>query len=519
MIVVGAGPVGLAAAIELAGRGCRVRVIEQADRIGRQPRAKTTNVRSMEHLRRWGLAGQVRAAAPLPPDHPNRVVFATGMFGRAIADFTNCFNADPVRDPRYPEPAQWIPQYEIERLLHAHAQSLPGCTISFATALESLRQDDGGVTVHLADGAHLRGRYLIGADGAHSRVRDALGVTMQGDARLAKSLTLVLRLPGLSARHPLGDALMYWLIDPQVPAVMGPMDRDDVWFWGSPIPPDARMSETEIAALVAKSLGPDTRFEILASDFWIARRLQADRYGAGRVWLAGDACHLHPPFGGHGMNLGIGDAVDLGWKIAATLQGWGGPALLPSYETERRPVHQAVIAEAVENMASLGQHFASPLLHADDEAGEKARQAAAAAIHAAKDREFHSLPVVLGVAYHSDLVINDGHPMPIGNDPAQPIAGGRAPHAWLADGHSLFDRFGPDFTLLQLAPGDPSALLSTMQARNIAISHLHLDDSELTRQYGAAFTLIRPDQHIAWLGDSAADLTPLLPRIFGLAQG
>ena len=518
VLVVGAGPVGLAAAIELARRHCTVRVIEQSGRIGRQPRAKTTNVRTMEHMRRWGLAGQVRDAAPLPAGYPNRVAFGTGLFGRVVSEFTNCFNADRVRDDRYAEPAQWIPQYEIERILRGHAEGLPGCTITFGTALSGFHQDGDGVTAELADASRVRARYLIGADGAHSTVREALGVTMQGDSRIANFLSLVLRVPGLSARQTLGEALMYWLVNPRLPGVMGPMDRDDVWFWGTPIPPDARLSAGEISELVTRSLGPDVAFEILVTDFWIARRLQADRYGRGRVWLAGDACHLHPPFGGYGMNLGIADAVDLGWKLAATLQGWGGPALLPSYEAERRPVHAAVIAESVENMTSLGQHFVNPLLDSDGPDGDAARAAANAAIQAAKDREFHSLGLVIGYGYGPSPILPEtcvaAPPMAAEYVPSA-APGSRAPHAWLTDGASLFDRFGQDFTLLQFGPANHTALLDAAASAGMPITHAVLEDKALHALFAANLVLVRPDQHVAWRGDTAADAAAIVARARG----
>ena len=451
-------------------------------------------------------------------DYPNRVVFGTGMFGRVVSDFTNCFNADRVRDDRYPEPAQWIPQYEIERILLDHAQSLPGCTIAFNSALASIVQDADGVTAKVADGSQIRARYVIGADGAHSKMRDLLGISMRGDDRMLNFLSLVLRVPGLSARTTLGEALMYWLVNPELPGVMGPMDREDVWFWGTPIPPGTRLDTAEIAALVARSLGPDVAFEVLITDFWIARRLQADRYGAGRVWLAGDACHLHPPFGGYGMNLGIADAVDLGWKLAAIVQGWGGAALLGSYEAERRPIHTAVMDEAVDNMASLGRHFANPLLDGASAEGNAARVAADAAIQAAKDREFHSLGLVLGYGYGNSPILPEGT-QPSSQAPGAYVPsaapGQRAPHAWLADGASLFDSFGPGFTLLQLGEADPTPLLEAASASGMPLHHAIIQDDTLKALYGANLALIRPDQHIAWRGDHPKQAQQIIARAQG----
>ena len=294
-----------------------------------------------------------------------------------------------------------------------------------------------------------------------------------------QALTLILRAPGLGRRQVLGDALMYWLVNRTGPCVFGPMDRDDTWFLGAQIPPDAPMDAEAHRARAARAVGPDIAFEIIASDVWSALQLQAASYGTARVQLAGDACHLHPPFGGYGMNLGIADAVDLGWKISALLQGWGGAGLLASYEAERRPVHRRVIDESVENMGTLAQHFFHPDIEDAGAAGDAARATAAAAVQASKDQEFHSLGLVIGYDYESSpIVVPDGSALPprtVSTYRASAHPGRRAPHAWLAD----------------------------------------VSREGLGELYGARLALIRPDQHVAWRGDTAADAETILDRVRG----
>jgi hypothetical protein len=244
----------------------------------------------------------------------------------------------------------------------------------------------------------------------------------------------------------------------------------------------------------------------LTTDRWIAARVTALGYGAGRVYLAGDACHTHPPFGGYGMNMGIADAVDIGWKIAAMVQGWGGPNLLASYEAERRPVHDQVMDEAVKNHSVLSQHLVDPLLEATTAEGDATRRAVGARILETKVNEFHTLGVVLGVNYAgSPIVAADGTTPPPFSRIYTPSAspGCLAPHAWLADGSSLYDHFGEGFTLLCLRGRDGVERFGTAARElRIPLTVFAPERPGLRDLYGADFALIRPDQYVAWRGDA-----------------
>ena len=529
VLVAGAGPVGLSLAIELGHRGISCLVVERNDRVGYSPRAKTTNVRTREHLRRWGIANALRKASPIPPDYPPTVVFATRMNGPELARFENALHASRNRNELFSEESQWVPQYTLEDVLRQHAASLPGVRIAFGQELGAIKQDDAGVTatvrdVQTGEAKTLRGRYVVGADGARSSVRDAIGAQMRGDTPSMKNYSIIFRAPGLAARQIHGEAIMYWLVNADVPALVGPMDQHGLWFFmATKLADDVDPATVDPVALIRRGIGlADLDIVIVRRDPWVARSLIADTYSKGRVFLAGDACHLHPPFGGFGMNMGIGDAVDLGWKLAATIQGWGGPDILASYQLERRPVHERVINEAVTNYATVGNQLVRPALEDLGPDGETARREVGATILRTKAREFNTLGVVLGYRYEgSPIIVSDGTAAP----PEHPtdyvpsaVPGCLAPHLWLQDGTSLYDHFGDGYTLLITGTDADGveAFSVAAEARGFPLKVVKPDDDRLMSRYEARFALIRPDQHVAWRGSQLPNNAgPLLDRLSG----
>ncbi|MES2261097.1 MAG: FAD-dependent monooxygenase [Pseudomonadota bacterium] len=529
VLIVGAGPAGLAMAIELGSRGIACIVVERNERVGYAPRAKTTNVRTREHLRRWGIAGQLAAASPLGLDYPSDVAFVTRLAGYPLAKFDNAFYCAPERNPLYSEHAQWIPQYTLEEVLKAHAQTLACVQFRFNSELESFIQDAHGtqaVIRSLTDGTlhAIESEYLVGADGARSTVRTAIGATMEGHYGLSRNYNIVFRAPGLAEAHSHGRAIMYWQINDEVPSLIGPMDSGDTWFFmPTGVPRDFTLSKSAAADLIRKATGIDLPYEILSSDEWVASRLIADRYSDRRAFLVGDACHLHPPFGGYGMNMGVADSVDLGWKLAAVLRGWGGAGLLDAYEAERRPVHHRVMDEAVANHALLGTQLSQPGMEAQDEAGERLRSQVGAAIQECKGREFKTLGVVLGYRYDdSPLIVSDGSAPPppdVLNFTPSACPGSLAPHAWLDDGSSLYDGFGSGYTLLVTGDEDAGDIEQAQRdARELGIPLVALlpRADGLADLYQARLALIRPDQHVAWRGNAwPRDGAELLRRVAG----
>jgi 2-polyprenyl-6-methoxyphenol hydroxylase-like FAD-dependent oxidoreductase len=507
VLIAGGGPAGLAAAAELSLHGVPCVVVEPRAQVShRRPRAKTTSARTMEHLRRWGVAGRLRAAAPLPVAWSQRVVFCESLTGNQITEFDGAFGLTPRRDDRFAEPGQQVPQPVVEEVLRAHLRERPGVQLRLGHAVTGLAQDGGGVTVSVRDGEGsaytVRARYVLGCDGAGSVVREQVGVRFAGRSDPRPNFNVVFRAPGLDTH--LGPAVQYWVVGGPTTGLIGRLDLNGTWWAGFP-GIDASYGSTHASELITGLVGRPAAHEVLATDPWTARLMLADRFGAGRVLLAGEAAHVNPPWGGHGFNTSVGDAVNIAWKIAAVTHGWAQPQLLDSYEHERRGVAEQTLACAESNMGALAGD-----LPAD-----------AAAIQRAKASEFYSLGLVLGYSYAGSPLVQPSQaagPPSAGADTTgyAPAArpGDRLPHAWFPDGASLYDRLGTGFTLVgPEGPGRPegpkgsepqgpgglggsgSGLAARARARGIPLTFAEPPPDYPWRD---DFLLVRPDQHIAW---------------------
>ncbi|WP_375387115.1 FAD-dependent monooxygenase [uncultured Amnibacterium sp.] len=504
VVVVGGGPVGLALATELGLQGIACAVIEPRAEVSTvRPRAKTTSARSMELFRRWGLADRLRARAPIPVDWSGDVVFCTTAAGAEVTRFTGTLGLDLSGSDLVAEAGQQIGQPVVEQVLRESLAEADGVTVLLGSRAIRIDADEDGVDVLVEDAAGrssaLRARYVVGADGARSIVREAMGAGYEGGNAGKPNLSIVFRSARLGGLiHD--RAVHRWILNPAAPGVVGPLDLGDVW-WAIATgrPEDDR--DADPAALVRAMVGADIDVDVLGTDPWQARSLLAGSYRSGRLLLVGDAAHQNPPWGGHGFNTGIGDAANLGWKLAAVLQGWAPPALLDTYETERRPVAAATIAIAGRNARTLATELASDELMAGPDRFAAARPAAAATVQRTKHIEFHCLGLVLGYGYGEGA----GDQTTDGAD-FHPVAavGNRLPHHWIGPGDSLYDHLGAGMTAIG-DDADTASLVAAAVRRGIPIAAVPGGLVDALERFGAAVVLVRPDQHIAWLGQA---LTP-----------
>ncbi|MGH3210431.1 MAG: FAD-dependent monooxygenase [Trebonia sp.] len=505
VLISGAGPVGLALAVELGLRGVDSLVVEprlQPTRL--RPRAKTLNARTMEHARRWGLAERLRSAAPLPVSWSQDVSFCTSFLGEEVTRFTGVLGL--ADDGDSPERGQQMPQYALEEVLRDVVTELPAADLRLGWRLHSLdATGPGPVHATVLDPAGnavtVTAEYVVGADGARSVVREQIGARYVGSTALRPNTGVVFRGEELGRVAPHPPAVQTWLLNRQTPGMMGPVDRNGLW-WLIAFGVDGRSAGFDPRRLISGAIGRDLPVEVVSTDPWTARMELVDQCRSGRVFLIGDAAHLNPPFGGHGLNTGIGDAVDLGWKLAACLAGWGAPRLLDSYEAERRPLHQRVIDEATANMATLAPELLDDGLDWPGPEGDKARSAAARRIAQTKRAEYFSSDLVLGHRYVGSPVLQVSPPGP-GAWADCAAAGRRLPHLWVSPHVSTLDLVAGAHTLLVADGGLGARAGRAAAAAGLPATVTQLE-RPLMRRLGAELLVVRPDQVVAALWPSPA---------------
>jgi hypothetical protein len=381
--------------------------------------------------------------------------------------------------------------------------------------LESFEQDAVGVTATLRDVESsktetVRAQYLVGCDGFDSTVRRLLGIEIRGEPHIDWSMTIYLRIPDLDLQHDKGKAFRYVFVGPKGTwSFLSLVDGKDLWRLQLVDLDEARLQNADIPALVRRCMGGDVAYTIEGKDLWVRKRTVADRFMDGRVFLAGDAAHAHPPNGGLGMNTGIQDAFDLGWKLAATTEGWGREGLLESYDAERRPASARAAEVSLKNYRRLvSAQQRAEILSATPE-GATARGAIGRQLVEENERSWHPTGVHLGYIYHpSPVVIPDGTATPAddtyGYRPTT-FPGARAPHVWLAADRSTLDLFGGGFALLEFADVAATGIERAAAHRGVPLTIHRIDHREAAALYERALVLVRPDGHIAWRGDHEPD--------------
>jgi 2-polyprenyl-6-methoxyphenol hydroxylase-like FAD-dependent oxidoreductase len=530
VLIAGGGPSGLALAIELGWRGIRCLVVEQTEGKVEFPTTNLANTRTCEHLRRWGLADRMRYESGYPTDYPRNYVFVTRMNGYEVARFDHPANGDPnSRSPYSPEGRLWISKPYFDPVLRHHVSTLPTVEVRYQNSLESFRQDDQKVVADVVDtqsGKHtpIEADYLVGCDGGKSIARHRLGIQLQGVFAQGMNVAVLFRSPLLSmSRH--GPAVQYQIINAQIQGAIAAVDGRDLWRLNIRGVRPEQLDSLNAPEKVRYALGENIPFEILAVRPWTGHCVVAERYQDNRVFLAGDAAHLLWPAGGFGMNTGVGDAVDLGWKLTAVHQGWGGSRLLESYEPERRPIGMINVNEAGEMRAGFDTQIPfSPVLEEDSEEGNLLRQKARAAILRTRAKEFQhdSAGIELGYRYeNSPICVPDGTAAPAldhGLYVPSTWPGARAPHVWLKDRRSTLDLFGRGFTLLVLSSKITDTAPFAIAARKVGLplDVVSLDEPQVGQAYERPLVLVRPDGHVAWRGDALpADATEIIDRVRG----
>jgi 2-polyprenyl-6-methoxyphenol hydroxylase-like FAD-dependent oxidoreductase len=513
VLVVGGGPVGLALAGDLGWRGIACTLIEQSDGSIFQPRMDLVGIRTMEFCRRWGIVPAVEGS-PYPRDYAQDNIYLTSLTGYELGRerFPGIGQAPPPKES--PQRRERCPQNMFDPILRAFAASQNNVALRYRTRLVSFTQnaDQVAAVVENAEtGAReeILARYIVGCDGARSLVRETLGIAMQGNPVLTYTTNVIFRCSHLLSLHDKGNAYRHIFIGPEgtwstIVAING---RDE-WRFSIIGGSDQRDYTTDdIKAAIRRAVGRDFEFEILSVLPWVRRELVAERYRDGRGFIAGDAAHVMSPTGGFGMNTGIQDVVDLSWKLAATIEGWGGEGLLDSYSIERQPIGTRNVTEASGNLRRMLSVPPHPDLLDDTPQGAATREKVGREFSETMRREWFTLGAHLGYRYENSPVCwPDGTAAPPDDPRAYvPTArpGHRAPHAFLADGRSTLDLFGRGFALLGFGAGAAEAapLLQAAKKRNLPLTFTALAEPHIAALYERKFVLVRPDGHVAWRAD------------------
>ena len=515
VVIVGAGPVGLALAVDLGWRGIPCVVVEETDGTVRFPRANAVNVRTMEFCRRWGVADEVRAAA-IPPDYPHTAIYVTSLAGFEIARVERPSHGGDRPSAFSPEQPQRCNQLSFDPILRRRAEGFPNVRPLYRRRFESFEQDSDGVVADVSDletGRRVRiaAQYLVACCGGRSTVRSQLGIALHGLPEVGTPVHIFFRAEALWDRHDKGKAALHYFLGPKGrTATMVSVNGDDLWSLSVELAEhDRQIGEAEARVLIDRALGMSVDCEIESLSYWVRREMVAERYGEGRVLIAGDCAHLNGPEGGYGMNTGMGDAVDLGWKLQAVCEGWGGANLLASYEAERRPIALRNVEEATTNFRRHVFDYSHILL--DTAEGERQRREVGAALIKDSSRRHGHDGLALGYRYDPSPICWAEEGAAPADDTSRYVpsahVGFRAPHVWLADGRSTIDLFGRGFVLLRLGAEAPDGgpMERAARHRGVPISVVELAEDDVRDIYRRRLVLVRPDGHVAWRGDALPD--------------
>lgn len=542
VLIAGGGPCGLMLAIELGRRGIACLLVDAKPDTAFNPQANATQARTMEHFRRLGFAHEIRALG-LPPDHPTDIAYFTRYAAYELARIELPTAAQAVEqikrmggDWSAAELPHRVSQKFVEQVLRRHAQASPSADIRYGWTLEHFDDLGHGIQARIrpgtgGDAVTVHARFLVGADGARSNVRRTLGIEWGGETGIqrefmgGKMFAVYLRSPAFLSMLRQPKAWMYVAVNHQRRAFMASVDGISEFAFHAALHPgeDAeKWTEDDARRVFHEAVGQAVPLEILSMGTWLAgHALVAKRFGQGRVFIAGDAAHLFTPTGGLGYNTAVEDAVNLGWKLASVIRGHAPLELLESYEAERRPLAERNTGFARHFADSVGLFRAQPVLDEDSPAGVIERQRAREYLNRHARLEFNIPGVTFGGRYdRSPVIVHDGAPLPP-DEPNRytPTAspGGRPPHAWLADGRSLYDLFHREWTLLALGPDAPStaAFESAAQNTQLDLKVLRLPEPGLRQLYEAPLVMIRPDQIVAWRGQSSENAMGVLRQLVG----
>lgn len=503
--IVGGGPVGLGLAIDLGQRGINVVVFEKHDTIQRIPKGQNLTQRTGEHFQAWGIYERVRDAIRLPPKYGTGGVTA---YGSLLGEYHYGWLMRSDVQQYYAASNMRIPQYDLEAVLRERAAELDTVTVHFNHRVERVEQSQDGVRLDVTDETgeirQISALYAVGCDGARSLVRESAGLTQSLRSHQRRMvlavfrsddlLSILERFPGKSYFNAVSpDKEGYWQF-------FGRVDLGR-WFFHTPVPEDATEETLDLSHHLARAVGREIEFETEYLGFWDLRIAIADNYRNGRIFIAGDAAHSHPPYGGFGVNNGFEDIRNLAWKLEASLRGWGSDALLDSYSGERQPVFDSTADDFIAQLIESDRAFVAEYSPEKDRAAFEEEWAKRAEL-TKRDVDqycpnYSGSPIVTGGTGETSAVGEHHHTA--------------RPGYLLSPKDDVTERLGSHFNLVSVGshPDAVKAFRTRAEDLGIPIDVVEMPATAETREWKADLILLRPDRYIAACGTGPEDADAL----------
>jgi 4-hydroxyisophthalate hydroxylase len=514
--VVGGGPVGVGLGVTLGQWGISCAVVEPRTDLSRIPKGQNLTQRTLEHFARWGIEKDLRAARLMPKGYPIGELTA---WGNLMSPWWHAPAGREVVREFYAQDNERLPQYQLEAVLRSKMSMLPSAEPWYGWTGDRIEQDAAGVRVEVSkDGATetLTCDYLVGCDGAHSGVREQLGIERSKQDYEQTMLLAVFRSADLNeALKRFPERSTFRVLRPELKGFwqfFGRIEVPDTWFFHAPVPADSRLETFDALGLIREAAGFDCHCDFENLSFWKMRVAVAQEYQRGRVFIAGDAAHSHPPYGGFGLNNGLEDVVNLGWKLAARLQGWGTDALLESYSAERRPVFWETaddfITARIKRDGAFLDRYNPERDKAEFAAAWEGRQTDIGSRFQQYEPTYEGSPVVFGPPGG----VNTAH----GTHMVKARPGHHLAPVPMSNGRNSFEELGTGFTLLSFDGDEDTVTALQRQAQLLQIPLSVRRDTRANGReaYEAPLVLVRPDQYVVWTG-ADADAGAVLRRVTG----